>query len=1238
MRSAILSSLILTSLVAAPAFAQEKPDAAPKPAKPDAKPAAKPAKPAGKRKAGPPTWPDETGLYNIAQTTLGATASQSGAPFNKDWPAINAIQGETETRGGTMFGAPMAGARINIRLAVPATVKAIEVVQLDYHGTMLPKGVDILIDDKKVTHVDLPELPDEPFRIPVEGKGQVVSLIVTDTYPERPPEKEGGKQLNYGGFKRIRVLSPDNIAALMTAPAAYTVEVAPNNIAPTSGALADGEVKVNGQPRQAEGHPNTLWDKQDIEHYKAMLKTSPELQKQFAQLKKAMDERITRPVGVPEPQKDDKGEWKHLTGNGVDKIHNERGLDIANLGTVYALSGEEKYGEFAKKILLAYAEAYPNYGVGARPGFAHDPSKVFDQRLSDATWLIQVARGYDLIYNLSSISSEERKQIEDDLLKASAKFIAANSSTMKAATNWSAICTNAVLIVGYATDDQSLVDLAMYGPGGTKDKPTGGVNLHFSNKSIDDDGMWAEGSTGYQMMAMEALISDAEILWRHNIDMYRYRDGALKRLFDSPIRYAYPNLRTPAVHDGGGGSIVGYESNLWEYGYLRYGDPMYLLILNQVPMNLGAQFQKFPVSVLFDRDRSGGTPPIEWKSVNFFGVGFGINRLTTDKGTISMLLDWGPNRSHGHPDKLNVDLYAFGDRLIPDPGSIWYEQPLYKNWYHTTVAHNTLNVDELEQQPAGAKQIVYAPAETMSLQRATTDEAYSGVTMDRALFLTPEYMADSFGAFAQTPHKLDLSWHLVGKFDSALKLDPFEFPEPKAQGYAELANTRHATTDQPWSASITAKGGVARFVAAGGIPTEVIVGDGHLGTERPPTILQRRDNTASTIYGNVVDISGDKDPYVKTVASEGSLENGYSLLKIQTTKGVDLGFTSYRAGTQKLSDIETDAQQALVTMDGNTPRGIYLGGGTLVKVGDVVLRRSEPGLAYVEKSVSGAYLVGNPSPREATVSLTFKPLSGMQAFQIDNDGKRTGPVEIATSGDANCVLKLPPAGRVEIAAPGAASGFEFRQNQLKKRQEAQQAAEAAAKAEAIKRSEARTVEAAAHPAPPKTSIVVQAEAFTGRGGGDVRIIGNKVATSGACISGWDAINQWVEWTVEVPADGSYNLWACFCTQQASGNRNIAINGEDAGAPLALPTTGGWSNGTDDWQLLPASDPINNQPLFIKLKKGSNTIRLTNTDGNGVNLDYLVITSPDVKPDRLPAEAPAPGTVPEPAPKAAPKAK
>ena len=717
--------------------------------------------------------PDSTGLYNAALLKLGATARGSGAYFNKDWPPDNALGGGV----GTIFdkGGTLKGGRVDIRLLIPVDIKAIEVVGLDYHGTRQPKAVSIFVEGKRIKDVDLQDAPGKVQRIELDARGQNVGILVTDEYPPRP--------LDYGGWAQLRVLTTTNVAEKMKPPAQYDVKASPANLEPTNGNLAEGKVEVVGRPRRTQGHPCTLWDNEDIAHYQEMLKTSKELQAQYAGLKKAMDIRMTQPLGIPQPVKGPDGQWMHLIDNSMSPsgqtygaVHNQLGLDIANLGTVYAFSGEEKYADFCKKLLLAYADAYPNYGVGARPGFNHDPSKVFDQRLSDATWLIQVARGYDLIYNSPSIAPAERKHIEDDLIRADGRFITENHAAVEAPTNWSAIDTCAVMMAGYAANDPKLLNIAFYGLEGTQEKPTGGLFERHFTQPIDADGMWAEGAMGYQFMALEGLVMDAEVLWHHGIDMYRFHNCALKQLFDSPLRFAYPDLTTPATHDSGRDSIVGGDAFVYEYAYRRYRDPKYLLILNQTGLHLDAHFQQFPVSVLYDRNPNEKQEAVESKSVNFFGVGYGILRTTTPAGTTSLLLEYGPNRSHGHPDKLCLDLYAFNDQLMMDPGSVWYELPIYPQWYHSTLAHNTLVVDERNQVMCGATELVYAPAETMGMQRASCTDAYPGVIMDRAAFMTPNYVADIFGAFASLQREYDLAWHIRGQFASDLKLDPDHAP------------------------------------------------------------------------------------------------------------------------------------------------------------------------------------------------------------------------------------------------------------------------------------------------------------------------------------------------------------------------------------------------------------------------------------------------------------------------------
>ena len=1171
------------------------------------------------------TAPD--GLFNAALTALGATAKGGGAPFNKDWPPNNALVADMG-RGGTLFGSPLIGGRVDISLIIPVDIAALEVVPLDYHGTRQPKAIDIFVDGKKIKNAELPETPGKPIRIALSAKGQTVGIAVTEEHPIRtlPNGKQGPA---YGGWARLRVLTKTDVSALLRPVDAYSVARNEQNIAPTAGAAVTGGVKVFGEPRQTKGHPCTIWDSEDIAHYQSMLKTSPELKAQLDGLIQAMDKRITQPIGVPPAGKDENGNWRHFSdvapfnGGTYGKVHNQLSLDIANLATVYMLTGEDKYAEFAKKILLDYAEAYPNYGVGARPGFNHSPSKAFDQVLGDSIWVVQLARGYDLIYNLPSLTKEERRRIEEDLLGGVGRLIIQNHSMLRAATNWSAIGTTALLIIGYATDNPEFISTAMYGIRGTPEKPTGGLyDRHFSDKAIDVDGMWVEGAMGYQFMALQALICNAEILWHHGIDLYSYRDAALKSLFDSPLQFAYPDLKTPAIHDSGSGSILGRESYLYEFAYRRYRDPAYLFILSQTGRHLGAAYQQFPVSILYDLDPKAEAKAVEWKSVNFFGVGYGILRQTSEAGTSSLLLDYGPNRSHGHPDKLNIDFYAFGDRLIPDPGMVWYEQPLYRQWYRTTLAHNTLVVDELDQNAAGATQVVYGPAATLGIQRAWTQDAYPGLTLDRALFLTPEYLADIFGAFSRLPRKLDLAWHIRGDFESSLAMEPMTFPPPVENGYSALVNVRRAETRESWSANIVREGHATRFIAAGGSPTEIIVGDGHLGMERPPTILQRR-KADSTVYGNVVDVSDTVKSHVKSVRQEGGLGKGYALLEIQTVRGTDSCFSAFSPGTYKVGGITTDAQQAFVIRDGKTVRALYLGGGTVLESDGVMLKRSAPGLAYLELMENGSYAVANPSSSNVVLTIRHPGLAGKKAYRLDHEGRRLGEVEGVKIAAGMVELTLQGAAQVEFAAPGVMGLHESRQALLLRRQAEQEAANAAERKACEARTAKREAEARQHPVPEGTIVVVNAAQMTGEGGGNVKITTTKIASVGAAFSGWDSIGHWIEWKFVVPAEGYYCLTLCYCSQDAEAERIISVNGveQEPFAPMILPATGGFSNASDDWRLGAAMNPVNGKPLLLKLGKGENTLRLMNSNGRSANVNYVALTSPDVEVSRALLAAP-----------------
>jgi hypothetical protein len=295
------------------------------------------------------------------------------------------------------------------------------------------------------------------------------------------------------------------------------------------------------------------------------------------------------------------------------------------------------------------------------------------------------------------------------------------------------------------------------------------------------------------------------------------------------------------------------------------------------------------------------------------------------------------------------------------------------------------------------------------------------VIQDRSLFLTAWFMADLFAGFSDSPHTYDMAWHFRGRVVTSLDLQPKKFDEPVANGYNALGDVESAGTDQPWSAAVASQGGPCRLLAPGGTATEVIVGSGHFFTksakedEFPPTVIERRAGQGSALFGNVIDISGNSEGFVQGVTQEGGLAAGYGLLRIETTDGEDLCFSSYRPAQYTSGDMETDALQAMVLRNRNSVLAMYLAGGTSLRVGGALIERNDPGLAYFESFRNGGIVVGNPSPTAAIVSLSLPGLAERNGFVLDSDGQLGEPAIVATRTMPDSItLRLEAGARVEF--------------------------------------------------------------------------------------------------------------------------------------------------------------------------------------------------------------------------------
>jgi hypothetical protein len=132
--------------------------------------------------------------------------------------------------------------------------------------------------------------------------------------------------------------------------------------------------------------------------------------------------------------------------------------------------------------------------------------------------------------------------------------------------------------------------------------------------------------------------------------------------------------------------------------------------------------------------------------------------------------------------------------------------------------------------------------------------------------------------------------------------------------------------------------------------------------------------------------------------------------------------------------------------------------------------------------------------------------------------------------------------------------------------------------------------------PVRDGIRVEAETIAKESGGKVHIRDDKQGVVGKCISHWDDKEHWLEWNITVPTTGTYSLVARYSCPDLV-KRALAVDGAAKGT-VRFSGSGGFGSRADEWD--------HAQGPKLQLAAGQHTIRLENTDGKGLNLDYLLL--------------------------------
>ena len=143
------------------------------------------------------------------------------------------------------------------------------------------------------------------------------------------------------------------------------------------------------------------------------------------------------------------------------------------------------------------------------------------------------------------------------------------------------------------------------------------------------------------------------------------------------------------------------------------------------------------------------------------------------------------------------------------------------------------------------------------------------------------------------------------------------------------------------------------------------------------------------------------------------------------------------------------------------------------------------------------------------------------------------------------------------------------------------------------------------------SVLVEGEAFAAERGGKIKkSTEHKNTHAGGCIYHWANAGHWISWTVHVPKDGAYLLTVVAATAEDVAVRGLKIDAAPApGAGLiAFTHTGpGWGRSDpNEWQAFRPVD-AKGKPVALPLTKGKHELRLTNVQGQHMNVDYILLT-------------------------------
>jgi uncharacterized heparinase superfamily protein len=283
-------------------------------------------------------------------------------------------------------------------------------------------------------------------------------------------------------------------------------------------------------------------------------------------------------------------------------------------------------------------------------------------------------------------------------------------------------------------------------------------------KQVNRDGSHIEMSTAYQWLVVYEYQYLYDLLQATNHSLpQKDLGGWLENMCRLLVYLIRPDYTFPLLNDG-------------------FTDPDYMLLHKLTKVGETLQSDDF---IYAGTGGCQGTRPSE-TSVALGDAGWYVMRSDWTQDARYLLFDAGPyGGSHGHEDKLNFELYAFGQPFIVDPGTYTYKQAdPFRSYFVSSASHNVITVDgqsqirrwkkeNLNPRPAVGNYATWISQAGFDYVVASYDDGYAHFDFKPSqeaiiedvshtrhiLFVKPDYWVMIDELQADVPHNYQLLFH-----------------------------------------------------------------------------------------------------------------------------------------------------------------------------------------------------------------------------------------------------------------------------------------------------------------------------------------------------------------------------------------------------------------------------------------------------------------------------------------------